>query len=167
MSIGSGTTARICIINVDMSVDSVLTERYALWRQILCDDFGYEETSPGRLPGSIFELALRAVRPAFPPVQPVVVEIHETWLAGDDPELGLVMYGCFLAVASWHAQVVPSAGDIGAERLDVDRRKPVKLRVHIHPLGSQNDVRLPAAPLRHPEAWVQRIEETIAAHYGY
>jgi hypothetical protein len=79
-------------------------------------------------------------------VQPVVVEIHEAWRPGNDPELGLVMYGCFLTVASWHAQVVPGAGDIGAERSDVNRRKPVKLRVHIHPLGSQNDVRLSAAP---------------------
>jgi hypothetical protein len=41
------------------------------------------------------------------------------------------------------------------------------LIVHRHPLGEPNHVRLPAAPLRHPNAWVQQLEELLAAHYGY
>jgi hypothetical protein len=150
-----------------MTVASALADRYAMWHALLCEDYGYEETEPVRPPSSAYELALRAVRPAWPPVQAVVFDVRETWLPGADPELGLTLHGCFLATSAWHAQVLAGAGAEGAERLDVDRSKPPELWVHRHPLGQPNDIRVPAAPLKHPDAWVLHIEELVATHYGY
>jgi hypothetical protein len=89
-----------------MTVTSALANRYAMWHAVLCEDYGYEETQPVRPPGSAYELALRAVRPAWPPVQAVVFDVRETWLPGADPELGLTLHGCFLAISGWHAQVL-------------------------------------------------------------
>ncbi len=150
-----------------MTVASALADRYVIWHALLCEDYGYKETQPVRPPSSAYELALRAVRPAWPPVQAVVFDVRETWLPGADPELGLTLYGCLLDTSGWHAQIVAGAGAKGAERLDVDRSKPRELWVHRHPFGQPNDVRLPAAPLKHPDAWVLRVEELIAAYYGY
>ncbi len=150
-----------------MSLESALTDRYALWHQVLCDLFGYEAATPTRPPRTRNELAFRAVRPARGRIQPVGVDIRETWLPGADPDLGITLHDCFLFSASWHAQVAPDAGPTGAERLDVERDKPAELVVHRHPLGEPNDVRQPAAPLRHPQAWVTAVEEAIAAYYGY
>jgi hypothetical protein len=160
---GSGV-ARIV---AEMSVESALADRYSLWRQLLCEDFGYQEQAPGRLPRSRNEFVLRAVRPGFLPVEPVTVEIRETWRIGTDSWLGIDLHGCFLLAASWHAQVVAGQGDEGSERLDVDRTKSQELWVHRHPLGEPNQIREPAAPLKHPDAWVQHVEELIAEHYGY
>lgn len=151
-----------------MTIRSVLAERYALWFQLLCEDYGYEEASPARPTRSANELAFRAVRPPFDPVEAVTVDIREVWVPGNDPTaLGLQLHGCFLFASSWHAQVVPGAGDRGAERLDVDRSKEHRLWVHRHPLGASNGVRVPAAPLRHPASWVEHLEDAIAAQYGY
>lgn len=150
-----------------MSVKSALADRYSLWLRLLCEDFGYQEQALGRSPRSGNEFVLRAVRPGFGPVHPVTVEIHETWRTGSDSEFGIDLHGCFLLAASWHAQVVAGRGDEGSERLDVDRTKGSGLRVHRHPLGEPNHVREPAAPLKHPDAWVQHLEELIAERYGY
>jgi hypothetical protein len=49
----------------------------------------------------------------------------------------------------------------GADRLDVDRRKPRELMVHRHPLGEPNDSRVPAAPLVAPERWIEHVEALI------
>lgn len=95
------------------------------------------------------------------------MDIRETWLPGDDRDLGITLHDCFLFSASWHAQVARDAGAVGAERLDVERSKSAALVVHRHPLGEPNDVRQPAAPLRHPQAWVTALEEVIADYYGY
>ena len=51
-----------------MTVASALADRYAMWHALLCEDYGYEETQPVRPPSSAYELALRAVRPAWAPV---------------------------------------------------------------------------------------------------
>jgi hypothetical protein len=150
-----------------MSVESALANRYALWHRVLCDDFGYEEVAPVRPPRSENELVIRAVRPPFEPVEAVAIDVRETWLPGDDPDLGLALHGCFLTISSWHAQVNIETGTAGAERLDVDRNKSPGVRIHRHPLGESNDVREPAAPLKHPDAWVQHLEEVIAQYYGY
>jgi hypothetical protein len=61
-----------------MTVASALAERYAMWHALLCEDYGYEETQPVRPPNSAYEFALRAVRPAWPPVQAVwVLHVEE------------------------------------------------------------------------------------------
>ncbi|MGC9222021.1 MAG: hypothetical protein ACP5H2_11855 [Solirubrobacteraceae bacterium] len=149
-----------------MSIESVLADRYRLWFRLLCEDFGYEEQPPRQGPRSRNELVLRAVRPGFAPVEPVSVEIREAWQLGRDPELGTDAQGCFLVSASWHAQIVGRQGDEGGERLDVDRTHRRELWIRRHPLGEPNDVRLPASRLKHPNAWLQHLEEVIAEHYG-
>lgn len=151
-----------------MSVVSALSDRIVMWRTLLCDDFGYSEAAPSRPRWSANELVIVAARPEFPPIEPVRFEIRETWLPGADPDgLQLQSHGCHLAVSSWHAQILEASGDLGAERLDVDRRKPPEEMIHRHPFGASNQVREPAVPLKHPEAWVVHVEEIIATHYGY
>lgn len=150
-----------------MSVESALADRYSLWLQLLCEDFGYEAEASARPPRSRDELVIRAVRPGLYPAEPVSVEVRETWQMGPDFELGIELHGCFLRAASWHAQIVADQGDEGSERLDVDRNKSSDLWVHRHPLGQPNDVRDPAAPLKHPDAWVKHLEDLVAEHYGY
>lgn len=151
-----------------MSIDSVLDSRYALWHDLLVNDFGYYEVAPPRPPMSDFELVIRAVRPQWGEVAPVTFDIRETWLVGTDRRLGIEHDDCMLVAASWNAQIVEDNGDgLGAERLDVDRGKPQPLWVHRHPLGEVNETREPAAALRHPAAWLEHIEAEIAKHYGY
>jgi hypothetical protein len=121
---------------------------------LLIADFGYEEDVPAKAPLAS-ELALRAVRPRFGAAPAIAIDIRESWLPGTDPALGLDLDGCWLLVSSWHAQIEPLNGERGAERLDVDRRKTPELWVHRHPLGQPKGIRVPAAPLMHPDAWVQ------------
>ena len=148
-----------------MSIESALTDRYALWHTLLVADFGYEEAEPSRPPLSDSDLALRAVRPPFGAAPAIAIDVWERWLMGADPTLGLDVDGCWLMGSGWHAQIAPADGDRGAERLDVDRRKKPSLWVHRHPLGQPNRVRLPAAPLIHPDAWVQHVEGVILGQY--
>src|SRR4051794_34243585 len=146
-----------------MTVSSALSDRAALWGDLL-GDYGYGPGVPSRPPLSTNELVVVAKRPGYEPVEPVLVEIRETWQDGPDPqELGLVQHGCHLRISSWHAQI--ANGETGAERLDVDRRKPSHLIIHRHPLGAVNGVREPAAPLIHPDKWVEHIEHLIADFY--
>lgn len=91
----------------------------------------------------------------------MVIDIVELWLSGADPDgLKLVMHGCHLFAAGWHAQIAQD--ESGAERLDVDRAKSRRLMIHRHPFGRPNDVREPDAPLLAPEAWMVRVEECAA-----
>jgi hypothetical protein len=148
-----------------VSIESALTNRYALWHTLLVADFGYEENEPPRPPLSNTELAMRAVRRGFADAPAIAIDIWESWAPGTDPALGLDLDGCLLWGSSWHAQIEPMNGALGAERLDVDRRKAPELWVHRHPLGHPNGVRLPAAPLMHPDAWVQHVEQVILDRY--
>jgi hypothetical protein len=89
-------------------------------------------------------------------------------LPGRDPNgLGLELDDCHLFLSAWHAQLVADAGPHGAERLDVDRRKRPTLIVHRHPLGKPNSEREPAAPLKHPAAWIAHVELLIAEAFGF
>lgn len=151
-----------------MSVDSVLDGRYALWRELLCDDYGYEEDYHTRPPASRHELAFRAVRPGYSALPAIAVDIRELWMPGRDPHgLGLEDDDCFLSLAAWHAQLVAAAGAEGAERLDVDRRKQPPHITHRHPFGQANCKREPAAPLKHPAAWIAHVELLIAEAFGF
>lgn len=145
-----------------MTIASVLRERTARWIDEL-DGYGYVLEPPGRAATQLAELAISARRPTTYGGPPVRVEVHELWLPGSDPHgLGLEAHGCYLQMASWHAQIVES-GATGAERLDVDRRKPGDLMIHRHPLGEANSRREPAGPLAAPERWVERVEALILA----
>lgn len=131
-----------------MSITSALRNRSALWHGVL-DSFGYRfgDPRPGAGPG---ELRVRAARPVAYGGPAAVIDVTEFWVAGGDPDdLTVNMEGCHVRAASWHAQI-EATGDIGGERLDLDRTKPRALAVHRHPFGEPNDVRLPAAGLMVP-----------------
>lgn len=53
-----------------------------------------------------------------------------------------------------------------AYRLGVDRAKIGGLRIHLHPFGQPNDVRLPRSNLGTPEQWLVEIEELYYVWYG-
>jgi len=141
-----------------MSVDSVLDDRYALWANEL-SDWGYEvEEHPWPAPPNGF--LIRARRPETYGDPAVLIDIAETWEEGQDPDgLRMTNRGCFLVAASWHAQF-PLNGDVGAERLDVDRTKPRDLLIHRHPLGETNEVRERAQRQR-PETWLGHVENLV------
>ena len=71
--------------------------------------------------------------------------------------------GTHLEASSWHAQLGP--GEQGAERMDVDRRKPADLILHRHPFGSPNDEREPERDMDAPEAWITHVEGLSANLY--
>jgi hypothetical protein len=143
-----------------MTVESVLRERAARWTDEL-DAYGYVLEPPGPAVTSLAEMAVAARRPTTYGGPPAKIEVHELWLQGDDPDgLGLEAHGCHLRMASWHAQILDE-GATGAERFDVDRRKPPELFVHRHPLGELNERREPAAPLMAPERWIEHVEGLI------
>jgi hypothetical protein len=143
-----------------MTLESVLRERVARWVDEL-DAYGYVLEPPGRVAVSLAEIAVAARRPTTYGGPAAKIEVHELWLPGADPDgLALEGHGCHLHMASWHAQIL-EGGATGAERLDVDRRKPRELMVHRHPFGEPNERREPAAPLIAPERWVEHVEALI------
>jgi len=145
-----------------MTIASALRERVARWNDEL-DGYGYVLGPPGRAATQLAEMVVSARRPTTYGGPPAKIEVRELWVPGADPDgLDLEAHGCYLHTASWHAQIFDS-GDTGAERLDVDRRKPRELIVHRHPLGEPNDRRDPAAPLAAPERWIESVEALILA----
>lgn len=69
--------------------------------------------------------------------------------------------GCHLGALEWHVQVDEHSGDQGAERLEVvptiDENHP---RIHQHPYGEANDVRLPAN-LSEPVGWLSALNALL------
>lgn len=147
-----------------MAVPSALRDRFTRWCDEL-DAYGYEFAAPKRTARSGGEFVIGARRPTTYGGPAVVIEIKELWSPGGDPHgLGLELHGCFLHRGSWHAQFF-STGAVGAERLDVDRRKESALIIHRHPLGQPNDKRVPAAPLASPERWLEEVETCVDGVY--
>ena len=143
-----------------MTIASVLRERTTRWRDEL-DGYGYVPSDAARPASRLGELMVSAARPTTYGGPAARLDIRELWLPGRDPDgLGFEAQGCHLHVASWHAQIL-DRGTEGAERLDVDRRKPTDLFVHRHPFGEPNERRVPAAPLVAPERWIEEIELLI------
>lgn len=94
-----------------------------------------------------------------------MIDILEAWATGGDPDgLGVEGDDCHLQAASWHAQIA-MPGDIGAERIDLQRAKPRPLIIHRHPLGEPNEVRVPATALLVPARWVAHVERLIFIHH--
>jgi hypothetical protein len=142
-----------------VSVDSVLDDRFARWATDLYD-WGYVQEDPV-WPAGTAAIAIRARWPLGAPE--IVITVHEIWLPGSDPDgLGLTGHGCYLFYAGWHAQFPSPPGELGSERLDVDRRKPKPQIVHRHLFGKPNDIRLPEPSLPSPEAWLLRVAEQIS-----
>lgn len=142
-----------------MSLASALRNRSALWHDLL-DTFGYGfvDPRPGAGPG---ELRVRAVRPVAYGGPAAVIDVTELWVAGGDPDaLAIEEEGCHPRAVSWHAQIDAASG-VGAERLDFDRTKPRTLKIHRHPFGKPNEVRLPAAGLMVPARWLEHVEGLI------
>lgn len=140
-----------------MTLKSILRDRLVRWAVELAA-YGYEPSSPGRTAEGSGEFALRARRPTHYGGPSATIDVRELWAHGADPDgLGL---GCYLEISGWHAQLL-SSGDVGALRLDVDRRKEPALVIHEHPLGQPNHVRVAAAPLVSPERWIHQVEAVI------
>jgi hypothetical protein len=138
---------------------SLLIHRTALWAGVF-ELHGYLVGQRGRA-APLGELSLRARRPAPYREVSAVLDVHELWLPGPDPDgLGLEAEGCYLYGGSWNAQLGGARAE-DAERLDVDRAKPRELLLHRHPFGSPNEVREPVAVLPAPERWVLEIEELV------
>jgi hypothetical protein len=94
----------------------------------------------------------------------ITLAVGEMWAAGRDPygERRLEAEGCFLAAASWHMQVGRDTGHVGAERFDVvPHPDSVHPRVHRHPYGFGNDVRLAWSSLPVPDAWLNHVDRVL------
>lgn len=134
-----------------------------MWHELL-DRFGYAAVEPPGLARPPSQLRIRALRPADDAGPAAVIDILEEWATGGDPDgLGVEEDDCHLQAASWHAQIA-QGGDVGAERIDLQRAKPRPLIIHRHPFGEPNEVRVPAAPLLVPARWVAHVERLIFIH---
>lgn len=93
--------------------------------------------------------------------------IDERWAIGHDPD-GLVptAQGCHLERFSAHAQFGRARGSRGAFRRDLDRSKRRKLRIHDHPLGQLNEVRVGRDHLGTPLEWVIDVELLFAGRFS-
>ena len=150
-----------------VSQHSVINTRLSKWLQA-CSVWGFdidppfEETTLSGLPPGV--VLFRATRSAVVDGEETIVtlDISEVWLEGIDPEADrrLDAEGCHLGALQWHAQVA-AGGDTGAERLEVvlddDDAHP---RVHRHPYGEANDVRL-AANLPEPIGWLSALNSQL------
>lgn len=143
-----------------MTIHSLLTNRIVRWGRVI-DLHGYLVEAPGRAMGQLGECALRARRPTTYGDPSVLLDVHELWLPGPDPDgLRLEAEGCYMQASSWNAQIDGQRPE-DAERLDVDRSKPRRLIIHRHPHGQPNEIREPAQRLAAPERWLQEIEEIV------
>lgn len=147
-----------------MTLASITALRRSLWCEGLVD-FGWEViVVEDKRPTGL--VAVSARRPVFTG-PPIALFVREEWVRGADPDgLGLDAHGCFLRRSSWHAQVHAYPRAECAYRLDVDRAKIGGLRIHLHPFGQPNDVRLPRSNLGTPEQWLVEIEELYYVWYG-
>jgi hypothetical protein len=144
------------IDDVDAEIRAALDRRYYSWcDRLATHGFHLERPDPSWLPA---EFRLRAT---YPEAQGhtgfgLSVAIREQVLEGPDPERvrGLPDLGtCHLYQCSWHAEF---SGDVEPgvslhQRVDVDRSKPLRLRIHEHPFGTDLDLRVPVVPL--PSRW--------------
>jgi hypothetical protein len=138
-----------------MTLESIVNARIALWSDVLFD-YGYNPVRADALPGGF---TLRATRRVEFEEPRVAITVAETWQRGPDPErLRPTEHGCHLLVCSWHAQI--TGGDAGAERLDIDPTKPVRLRVHAHPFGQTNASRVPTRSVA-VERWLEIVERRL------
>jgi hypothetical protein len=147
-----------------MTVRSLLTHRTARWIGIFWLH-GYLIEQPGRTAARLGELSLRARRPAPYGEVSAVLDVHELWVPGRDPDgLRLEDEGCYTHRGSWNAQI-GGARPEDTERLDVDRAKPRDLLIHRHPFGQPNEVRERVRVLSAPERWMREIDELIFQRY--
>lgn len=148
-----------------MSQDSIVGRRLFDWHNS-CLAFGFDIEPPfsasslsSLAPG---EVGFRATRQATVDGKPTTIslDVGELWLPGDNPAYSgtkLNAEGCHVSVLSWHAQVGPNSGARGAERLDVGEGHDEHPRIHRHPYGEKNEVRLPAE-LAVPSGLVEPVE---------
>lgn len=148
-----------------MTPRSVSRDRLIAWAAA-CQDYGYAIAPPptaANLAALIEgEVVLRAAKTMSTADGEIAcsLRIFERWADGVDPEGDhrLEAEGCHLVVAGWHLQVGADSGAEGAERLDVvsdaDETHP---RIHRHPLGWGNHVRLPAE-FPPPQSWLHTAD---------
>lgn len=112
----------------------------------------------------------RAERPTLVDRKPerLTLTVTETWEPGGEPldDRRLESHGCWLVTASWHLQVGGPRGGRGSERLDVVPTPDADhARVHRHPYGQPNDVRL-ASELPPPHVWLSALLDVVEAASG-
>lgn len=147
-----------------MTLSSVTIARRAQWGDAIVD-FGWRMTRGhiDQRAGLVLACADRPVR-AGPAM---TLTVREEWVPGPDPDgLGLCAHGCFLRRASWHAQIGLEPPAEHAHRLDVDRDKSDDAKIHLHPFGHPNQVRLPRRGVGTPEQWLVAIEDLYFEWYA-
>jgi hypothetical protein len=156
-----------------MTQASIVLTRLALWQRA-CEFWGFQidppltrETLAAQPLGSVSIFAERAVALGGD-AQRVTLSVVETWLPGADPlgDRRLEREGCHVSVLSWHLQIGAEPGPAGAERLDIvptpDAMHP---RIHRHPYGEPNHVRLPAE-LPPPHVWLHELDGQLGGLLG-
>jgi len=151
-----------------VSQQSIIDTRLWKWLQA-CAVFAFdieppfkEETLAGLPPG---EVRFRASRNAVVDGEEttITLDVSESWLDGSDPkgDWRLDDEGCYLGALQWHAQVGAVSGDQGAVRLEVvPDEDETHTRIHQHPYGHVNDVRLPAN-LAEPVGWLSALNDRL------
>ncbi len=150
-----------------MTPKSVSRTRLLAWLTA-CEAFGYADTaaaSGGLTPAADGVVLLRAVRPASRPdgSDRCSLTVREVWEEGDDPDSDhrLEADGCHLVSANWHLQIGTEASATAVERLDVvDDPDDAHPRIHRHPLGSPNPIRVPAE-LPPPQSWLHTSDTLV------
>lgn len=148
-----------------MSRRSIILARCSQWQEVL-GKHGWHVVEIDAAPG-IGRLRIIARRPANAPAYRVEATVVEVWNDGPDAD-GLVPpeHGCHLERSAWHAQFGDRGGGMQALRLEIDRRKPRALRIHVHPYGRANDVREARSHLGTPDQWVIEVEGVLYGLHG-
>jgi hypothetical protein len=151
-----------------MTPKSVSRDRLIAWAAA-CQDFGYAITPPltSLTLATLVEgeVVLRAVKTLSTPDGGIAcsLSVTEQWIEGEDLEGDhrLESGGCHLLLASWHLQVGPGSAADGAERLDVvPDADVIHPRIHRHPIGWANHVRLPSE-LPPPQSWLHTADVLV------
>jgi hypothetical protein len=155
-----------------LSQHSIIDTRLWKWLQA-CSIWGFDieppfkEASLSGLPAGV--VLFRASRSAVVDGEEttITLDVAEAWLEGDDPsgDRRLDAEACHLGALAWHAQVGADSGDRGAERLDVvPEAEATHPRIHQHPYGEVNGVRL-TANLAEPLGWLTALNARLGGGF--
>lgn len=151
-----------------MSQHSIINTRLSKWLRA-CSVWGFDiqppfekETLSG-LPVGVVLFRASRITVVDGEETTITLDVSEAWLEGNDPsgDWRLDDEGCHLGALEWHAQVGEDSGDQGGERLEVvPEEDDTHTRIHQHPYGEVNDVRLPAN-LAEPVGWLNALNARL------
>jgi hypothetical protein len=143
-----------------VALEALLGQRITAWGDALTLQ-GYELVTLRTSDANPGYFSLRARRSQRHDGPPATIDVRELWTPGADPDaLTPSMHAHHLLRASWHAQIGGPGAEC-AERLDIDRNKPVAHVLHRHPHGAPNRVR-EATAIHTPHTWLALVESVIA-----